>query len=278
LLLITELHCHTRASDGLLAPSELVELAHRREIKILAITDHDTVAGIPEAVEANRQYHLQIIPGIEVSSLADQGEVHVLGYGVAPADDETRQKILALRDARDSRAKAMVAKLHALGIAVSYERVKQIAGDSMVGRPHVARALVEGGWVATRQQAFDEYLAEGGPAFVPHTGLTPTQAVELIHRAHGVAVLAHPGLYVGQLDRLLNDLLAHGLDGIEVYYPLHSAEQTQQYAEFARTHGLIVTGGSDFHGFVGDLETTLGSIRLPDNAIEALNERIAAMQ
>ena len=272
----TELHCHTRASDGQLTPAALVELAKLREIGVLAITDHDTLAGIPEASEAGRQYAIQIIPGIEVSSLADQGEVHVLGYGVEPVDDETRQRILALREARDGRAKAMVTKLHALGVPASYERIKQIAGDAMVGRPHVAQALVEGKWVANRQAAFDTYLAEGKPAFVPHTGLTPSQAVELIHRARGVAVLAHPGLYVGKLDRLLDDLLAHGLDGIEVYYPLHSAEQTTNYAAFAKAHGLLVTGGSDFHGFVGDLETNLGSIHLPNGAIQALEEKIGA--
>jgi predicted metal-dependent phosphoesterase TrpH len=272
----TELHCHTRASDGQLTPAALVDLAKLREIKVLAITDHDTLAGIPEASAAGRQYDIRILPGIEVSSLANQGEVHVLGYGVEPKDDETRQRILALRDARDERAKAMVAKLHALGVPLPYERVKQIAGDAMVGRPHVAQALVEGKWVANRQSAFDVYLAEGKPAFVPHTGLTPSQAVELIHRARGVAVLAHPGLYVGNLDRLLDDLVVHGLDGIEVYYPLHSAEQTSQYAAFAGAHGLIVTGGSDFHGFVGDLETSLGSIHLPAGAIQALDERISA--
>jgi predicted metal-dependent phosphoesterase TrpH len=270
----TELHCHTRASDGQLAPAALVELAKLREINVLAITDHDTLAGIPEAREVGRQYAIQVIPGIEVSSLAKQGEVHVLGYGVDPQDDETKERILALREARDGRAKAMVAKLHALGIPISYERIKEIAGDAMVGRPHVAQALVEGKWVPGRQAAFDVYLAEGKPAFVPHTGLTPSQAVALIHRARGVAVLAHPGLYVGQLDLLLDDLLAHGLDGIEAYYPLHTPEQTAQYVAFADAHGLIITGGSDFHGFTGDQETVLGSIHLPNGTIQALNDRI----
>ena len=277
---ITELHCHTRASDGQLSPTALVELANLRDIKVLAVTDHDTLAGVSEASAAGRQYAIQILPGIEVSSLSKapaQGEVHVLGYGVEPTDDETKQRIFSLREARDGRAKAMVTKLHALGIPLSYERVKQIAGDAMVGRPHVAAALLEGNWVATRQDAFDIYLAEGKPAFVPHTGLTPSQAVELIHRAHGVAVLAHPGLYVGKLDPLLDDLLAHGLDGIEVYYPMHSAEQTQTYAAFAEAHGLLVTGGSDFHGFSGDQETSLGSIHLPDRAIQALEEKIALL-
>ncbi|MCL5996994.1 MAG: PHP domain-containing protein [Chloroflexi bacterium] len=273
--LITELHCHTRASDGLNSPSALVELASLRDVKVLAITDHDTIAGHAEAIGAGRQYNVRVIPGIEVSSLSDQGEVHVLGYGVQPEDESTRQRILDLRDARDGRAKAIVSKLHALGVPVSYQRVKEIAGDSMVGRPHVARALLEGRWVVTRQQAFDDYLAEGKPAFVPHTGLTPSQAVELIHRARGVAVLAHPGLYAGNLSRLIEDMLAHGLDGIEVFYPLHSVEQTSQYLALAQRRGLLITGGSDFHGLVGDNEASLGSIHLPEGSIEALDARIA---
>jgi predicted metal-dependent phosphoesterase TrpH len=153
--------------------------------------------------------------------------------------------------------------------------VKQVAGDSMVGRPHVARVLLEEKWVASRQEAFDKYLAEGMPAFVPHTGLTPSQAVELIHQARGIAVLAHPGLFAGDLNWLLPDMLAHGLDGIEVYYPLHNPQQTAHYAALAREHGLVVTGGSDFHGLVGDQEAKLGSIHLPPGSIEALDERLA---
>jgi 3',5'-nucleoside bisphosphate phosphatase len=273
---ITELHCHTRASDGLETPTDLVRLAHLRDVSVLAITDHDTVAGHAEAIEAGRQYGLRIIPGIEISSLSPQGEVHVLGYGVEPHDDETCQRIDALRDVRDRRAKGMVAKLHALGIPVSYDRVKEIAGDSMVGRPHVARALLEGKWVATRQQAFDDYLAEGKPAFVPHTGLTPAEAVELIHRTGGAAVMAHPALYAGNLDIVFKDMLAAGLDGIEVFYPLHTPQQTAQYAAMAKAHGLLVTGGSDFHGISGDTELPLGSIHLPEGAIEALDARIAS--
>lgn len=276
--LITELHCHTRASDGALTPSELVDLAFKRDISVLAITDHDTVAAHKEAAQACARHRIHFIPGIEVSSLADQGEVHVLGYGVQPTDPQTTERILALRDARDGRAKAMVGKLHALGIKVSYDRIKELAGDAMVGRPHVARALLEGGWVTTRQEAFDVYLAEGKPAFVPHQGLTPAEAIKLIHNAHGIAVVAHPALYAGNPDLLLTSLLPYGLDGVEVFYPLHTPEQVSHYAAFTQANGLLAAGGSDFHGFVGDLETTLGSIHLPAGSIEALEKRIAMIR
>jgi predicted metal-dependent phosphoesterase TrpH len=148
----------------------------------------------------------------------------------------------------------------------------------MVGRPHIARALLEGKWVDSRQQAFDVYLAEGKPAFVPHTGLTPAQAIDLIHRAQGMAVVAHPGLYAGDPDQLLDDLLAHSLDGVEVYYPLHTPEQTAKYAAFAKANHLLTTGGSDFHGLVGDQEAALGSMHLPGGTVEALVERIAQVR
>jgi len=276
--LITELHCHTTASDGTLSPTELIKLADQRDVKLLAVTDHDTVAGHAEAIAASHQYGIRVIPGIEVSSLFGSTEVHVLGYGVEPQDETTMQQLAQLRDARDGRASAMVDKLHALGIPVSFERVKELAGDSMVGRPHIAKALLEGNWVSTRQQAFDDYLAEGKPAFVAHQTLSPAQAVELIHRARGIAVLAHPALFAGDLDQLLANLVEHHLDGVEAYYPLHTAQQTEQYAAFAKTNNLITTGGSDFHGFIGDQEVVLGSIHLSDVTLAAFNARLLSVR
>lgn len=261
-----------------MSPSELLRLANQRDVKVIAITDHDTVAAHAEAIQAGLQYGIRVIPGIEVSSLFGSAEVHVLGYGVEPADDATAAQLAQLRDARDGRAKAMVDKLHGLGIPVSFTRVKELAGDSMVGRPHIAKALLEGGWVANRQAAFDDYLAEGKPAFVSHKTLSPAQAVELIHRARGIAVLAHPALFAGNLDELLDNLVQHGLDGIEVYYPMHTAQQAQHYAAFAATHSLVCTGGSDFHGLVGDLEAGLGSVHLPDGALETLDARLHSVR
>ena len=148
----------------------------------------------------------------------------------------------------------------------------------MVGRPHIAKALLEGNWVNSRQQAFDDYLAEGKPAFVAHQTLSPAQAVELIHRARGIAVLAHPALFAGNLDELLTNLVEHHLDGVEAYYPLHTPHQSQHYADFARANHLIVTGGSDFHGFVGDQEVVLGSIHLPDDVLTAFDARLQSVR
>ena len=274
----TELHCHTTASDGLYSPSALVRLARQRDIGWLAVTDHDTIDGHPEALAAGAEHGVRIIPGIEISSLSPAGEVHVLGYGVEPADDETRDRITRLRSSRESRARRILARLEALGKPVGFERVKALAGDAMIGRPFIAMAMVECGHVQTRQQAFDEYLAEGRPAFAPNDALTPEQAVELIHRAGGAAVVAHPGLYQGDASSMLLELNDRGLDGVEAFYPLHTPEQTRNYAAFASRHGLLVTGGSDFHGPQGDAELALGSIGLPPGALEALLARMAAIR
>jgi hypothetical protein len=271
----TELHCHTTASDGTLSPTALVQLAQQRNIGVIAITDHDTVAGHKEAIAAGDALGLRVLRGIEVSALSDEGkEVHVLGYGVQPSDDATQSKLESLRDVREARAKALLAKLSALGISISFHQVKAFAGDGMIGRPHVARAMMEAGVVQTLNQAFDEYLGEGKPAFVAHEGLTPQQAIALIHKAHGAAVLAHPMLYKGDLNTLLEGAIVAGLDGIEAFYPMHTPEQTQAFVRLADKQGLIVTGGSDFHGPLGDLEISLGTIALPEDAIARLDERI----
>ena len=271
----TDLHSHTTASDGTLSPTALVTLAQQRNIGVLAITDHDTVAGHAEAMAAGEALGVQVVRGIEVSALSDEGkEVHVLGYGVQPDDDATCTKIESLRDVREARAKALLSKLSALGITINFERVKALAGDGMIGRPHVARAMLEAGMVRTVNQAFDDYLGEGKAAFVAHEGLTPQQAIALIHRAHGAAVLAHPMLYKGNLDGLLQDAIAGGLDGIEAFYPAHTPEQTQHFVRLAQKQCLVVTGGSDFHGPIGDLEVSLGTISLPDDAIAKLDARI----
>lgn len=274
--MITELHCHTTASDGRLSPTQVVQLAKQRDVTLLAITDHDTIAAHEEALAAGVALNLRIIPGIEVSALSPQGEVHVLGYNVRPDDDATINTLHSLRGVREARARGMIEKLTALGIVVPFERVQALAGDAMIGRPHLARVLVEMGAVANMQAAFDLYLAEGKPAFVPHEGLTPAEAVKLIHAAHGVAVLAHPALYRGNLNTLLEDMLAAGLDGIEAFYPMHTPAQVAQYKAIAKQHGLVLTGGSDFHAVIGDQPISLGTVHVPDDALRELDARMQA--
>lgn len=244
----TNLHCHTTASDGELTPQNVVALAARKRVSVLAITDHDNVDGHAEAITAGQTLGVKIIPGIEISALSPQCEVHILGYGIvlAPSNPATK-KIYTLREIRDSRAKKIIEKLAALGITVNFSRVQAIAGDGVIGRPHIAKALIEQKVVNDVQYAFDNYLAEGKPAYVPHLGLTPAQAVALIHDVGGIAVLAHPSLYKTDLQALLKQLVGFGLDGIEIYHPDNPQEHQQIYLNWAKKYGLIVTGGSDFH-------------------------------
>lgn len=270
----TELHCHTTASDGLCTPTEIIRLARLRDVALIAITDHDTIAGNDEAAAAGSAQGMCVIHGIEVSALSRHAETHVLGYGVRPSDAATLARIAALRRVRESRARSILDKLTRFGIYIPFEQVRALAGDAMIGRPHVARAMVMAGAVQTEQEAFNLYLAEGKPAFIPHEGLTPAQAVQLIHDAGGLAVLAHPGLYAGDLPALLDEMIPAGLDGIEVFYPLHTLEQTAHFTKLARRHHLLLTGGSDFHGPRGDAELSLGSVHVPPEHIEALLARL----
>lgn len=251
-------------------------MARARGVALLAITDHDTLAGHAEALEAGDQLKVRVLLGIEISALSPEGEVHILGYGVRPSDEVTRQRFALLRHARFARAQQILHRLGALGLHVPFETVQALAGDGIIGRPHVARAMVQHGLVPNTQTAFDLYLAEGKPAFVPNQNLSPAEAVALIHAAHGVAVLAHPSLYRGDLDRLFDELLGAGLDGVEVFYPLHSEAQTQHLLSFARRHSLLATGGSDFHGVAVDGRDCLGEIDVPESDIAALLARLDA--
>lgn len=274
----TDLHCHSTASDGVYAPRALVRLARDRAVDVIALTDHDTIAGHPEAIAAGREFGVRVIPGIEISSLAPQGEVHILGYGVEPDDGATRDTILSLRATRERRARHILDKLYRLSIVLDFDHLRSLAGDGMIGRPHIARAMVEKGTVRDVQEAFDVYLAEGKAAFVPNDALDPFEAVDLIHRARGIAVIAHPAFVRGDVESLIASLIARGLDGIEVYYPDHTSDQISRFADIARSADLVVTGGSDFHGLSSDAVHAFGEIALPDDAVARIEARIAALR
>jgi predicted metal-dependent phosphoesterase TrpH len=270
-----DLHSHSTASDGRLSPTQLVELARDRDVSTLALTDHDTLRGIAEAQAAGAQMGVRVIAGIEVSTLFNGSkEAHILGYGMRPTDEATRDTIASLQPLRASRARAILDRLALLGVPVSFDAVAALAGDGMIGRPHIARAMVAAGLVPNFQTAFDRFLAEGQPAFVPNDALTPAQAVELIHAAHGVAVLAHPCLFQGDLEALFTALIAAGLDGIEVYHPENPAAERPALLERARHNDLLITGGSDFHGLSADGDASLGSMTLPAGVVESLDAKI----
>jgi hypothetical protein len=247
-----DLHTHSNASDGSLPPGEVVRLAKQRGLKAIALTDHDTIDGLAEAVAAGREVGVEVIPGVEISARQPGGSMHILGYFLDYQDRLFDQRLAVLKQARKDRNPRIIAKLNALGIPLKMERVERISGRGQMGRPHIARALFEGGYVRTIQEAFDIYLGNQGKAYVSKFRFLPEEAIDMIRAAKGVPVLSHPftlDLRTREdLRARLLELQGLGLAGIEVFYPEHSPEQTDLYLSLARELGLLITGGSDFHG------------------------------
>jgi predicted metal-dependent phosphoesterase TrpH len=265
-----DLHIHTTASDGKYSPSEIVNKAGQLGLKVIAITDHDTVEGIPGALEASKQYPtLRVIPGVELSTDVPEGEIHVLGYFIDYTDAEFRVSLETMRNSRIGRARKMVEKLDKLGIHLEWERVQEIAGSGALGRPHIAQAMLEKGYINSLPDAFKYYIGHGGPAYAERDKLTPVEAVELIVRARGLPVLAHP-LTAGNVEAIIVELKPAGLVGMEVYYASYSFEDINLLLGLAYKHGLIATGGTDYHGIDDSTETKVGDADVPPRAAEQL--------
>ncbi|XP_059445025.1 uncharacterized protein LOC132176885 [Corylus avellana] len=268
--LVFELHSHSKFSDGFLSPTKLVERAHGNGVKVLALTDHDTMSGIPEALEAAQRFGIKIIPGVEISTIfSPSGEsgleepVHILAYysSCGPARSEELEKLLAnIRDGRVLRAKNMVSKLNKLKLPLKWEHVAKIAGMGVApGRLHVARAMVEAGFVENLKQAFARYLFDGGPAYSTGSEPLAEEAIQLISNTGGVAVLAHPWALKNPV-AIIRRLKEAGLHGMEVY---RSDGKLAAYSDLADGYGLLKLGGSDYHGRGGNGESELGSVNLP---------------
>ena len=260
-----DLHAHTTASDGTLSPAELVRLAKDHGLRALALTDHDTVAGVPEAIAAADAVGIELVPGVEVSANFGNVPVHVLGLFVEYREPWLVEFFDEAGKRRIDRVHEMVAKLAKLGIDIEPEEVFARSSHGTVGRPHVAEVLLERGVVATLTEAFTRYLAEDGPAYVGYDKVTLEDAVELIQRAGGLASLAHP--YVLENDDLIADM--NVLPALEVYHRDHSPEQIADYEALAEKLGLLATGGSDFHRPSGN-EPELGCAQLTEEAFERL--------
>ncbi len=264
-----DLHTHTNASDGFHAPAALVDLASGRGLSVLGITDHDTVDGLPEAHARAATVGLTIVPGVELSTTGMGADVHVLGYFVDETDDAFVARLRELAAARRDRIVQMVDRLNAAGYPVPLERVWELAGDGSVGRPHVARALIELGVVDTIGDAFDRFLARGRPAWVPRAPFPPDEAVALLCANGAVPVLAHP-YTTGDVERALRILVPAGLRGIEVYYGEYDVEQHEALAAIAASWDLIPTGGSDYHGPNVKEGRELGDAPVPMTSYERL--------
>lgn len=260
-----DLHVHSTASDGTCRPRELVSLALEAGLDYLSITDHDSVEGVREAVESAEGTHLTVIPGVELSSVTEDGiDVHMLGYFVDIQDVEFRAFLADLRQARLRRAESIVASLEEAGVVVSLERVLSLSDGGALGRSHIARVLVEAGHADSVADAFQRLIGHGKPHYVAKDVRSPSDAIAAIESAGGLAVVAHPGIRA--LDSLIRDLAARGLNGVEAYHADHTAEQRHRYAALAAELGLLRTGGSDFHGH-GAPNPPLGSIDVPAEAI-----------
>jgi len=275
-----DLHTHSIASDGALTPTELIARAAARGVRVQALSDHDTLLGVAEAVAEGERRGVRVIPATELNTESEWGDVHVLAYFVDPKDDALQERLRWLRENRGRRIELMVEKLNDLGYAVSLDRVRQIAqggstlaslaeqGSLALGRPHLAQALFEAGHVPTYDSAFDTLISKDSPAYVSRVGLAPLEAVALARTHGGVPSLAHPGTVV-DLERLLPQLVEAGLVGIECYYPSHTAAFTALCLRLSVRYDLVPTGGSDFHGR-GEHGAELGGVFVPPESIASL--------
>jgi predicted metal-dependent phosphoesterase TrpH len=264
-----DLHIHTTASDSLLTPEEVVEVAKKLGLSAISVTDHDTIDGYEAAKNQAAELGIEIVPGVELSVSYKGEDFHLLGYLIDCENPEFLKKINSFQKERRIRGEKMVEKLNELGIDLSMETVTNIAGKGSVGRPHLADALLKEEYVHTYEEAFARYLGYHAPAYVPKRFLTPKEGIDLIHLVRGVAVLAHPG--TARTQQAIYDFLQLGLDGIEAYHSKHDRETTKHYINLANKLGIIYTGGSDCHGRRGET-ILIGTIKVPYHCLEMLRK------
>lgn len=266
-----DLHAHTTASDGTAAPSALVQAAVAANLAAIAVTDHDTVAGVDEAVRAAPVSGIRVVPGVELSAVDSSGETHLLGLHLSDLG-RVHARLSEMREMRQKRAERIVQRLAELGINVTMGHVAAQSGAATVGRPHVARALVALGVVPDLRTAFDRYLAAGRPAFVPKEPLSIADAIAIVHAAGGIAILAHPG--VDATPARLESLAAAGLDGVEVKHPSHHEGDARRILALCDRLGLVPSGGSDWHGHQ-DPARAIGSMRVPSEWLDRQDDRVS---
>jgi predicted metal-dependent phosphoesterase TrpH len=264
-----DLHLHTQFSDGTFTPEELVLHAQKHGLACIALTDHDTVEGCARAATACAAVKMEFIPGAELTAEHADTEVHILGYFLDTQNPLLLEKLARFQVDRQNRIHEMCAALNQAGIPLKAEAVFALANCKSPGRPHVARALVKEKLIGNLDEAFERYLKKGRPAWVPKTKMSALESVELIHQAGGLAVMAHPGL--NRTDEIIPDLVDAGLDGIECFHTKHSTVMAERYLEIAEKHGLLVTGGSDCHGF-SKKAPLIGTVRLPYDHVEKLKQ------
>lgn len=272
-----DLHLHTTASDGVLTPSQMVNYAKSKGLLAIAITDHDTIEGLEEGLLEGERIGLEVIPGIEISAEHSPGSMHLLGFFLDIHHPTLKERLGYLQRARAERNPRMAEKLNKLGIDITFDEVLKASGGGQVGRPHFAQVLMEKGYVRSFQEAFERFLKKGASAYVEKMRFSAEESIHFINEANGVAVLAHPNTLqvngYSELENLILRLVKTGLRGIEAYYPEHSALEVAQYKTLAERHGLLVTGGTDYHGIEKnglDIGVGRGEMKLPYSIVENL--------
>jgi len=273
-----DLHTHTTASDGTLSPDELVQLAASLDLRAVAVTDHDTVGGLSQALRAGQEAGVEVIPGCELSIDFPTGQMHIVGLFLPDPPLELQATLDDLQYRRNTRNDRILAKLEEVGVKVELQEIQELAGEASIGRPHIARVLVQKGVVEDIDQAFRNYIGPGGAAYVPKDKLGPERAIQVLKREGATVILAHPcTLEVGtqELRDLLSRLKEQGLDGMEAYYSDHTPDQTETYLQLCREYDLLVSGGSDFHGSVKkdiQLGVGRGNLDLPYSLVRRMRQ------
>ena len=265
-----DLHIHSTFSDGTDTPEKIIAAALAAGLTTIALTDHDNIDGVEAALAAGRAAGVEVIPGIEFTTESPSTEIHILGYFIDCYNEEFLNQLKIIQSSRVDRIAKITNKLNSLGVAIDKEEVLALSSGRSPGRPHVARALVKRGAVSSVKEAFNRYLDFRSPAYIPHYKLSPLEVIGLIRQAGGVPVFAHP--VVSNCDGFIPEMAAAGLRGLETYYPGYSAEQSGRYAALAAKLGLIVTGGSDYHGANSGREIKLGDLLIPDEMIRILKD------
>lgn len=271
-----DLHTHSNASDGSCSPAEVIKMAADAGLSAVALTDHDTMNGVPEALEAAQKINIECIPGIELSAVYGDREVHIVGLFLEPKDPVLADRLAAFQHIREQRNLKMIEKMKAAGVDITMEKLRALEGDAVITRANLARYLVHTGYAASIKEVFDKYLSPGMPFYVPKTGVSPEDAVRAICDGGGVAILAHPLLYgftSSQLDTCIELLKGCGLRGIETYYSTYSPADERNMKRLANRHHLLWSGGSDFHGSVKphiQIGKGMGHLVIPYEVLEKL--------
>lgn len=276
-----DLHIHSTISDGTMSPSEIVAFAARKGLSAIAITDHDSVDGVGEAIDKGKELGVEVVAGVELSVRYKKGSAHLLGYLFDYESVALHQALSRLQEGRVVRNKEIISRLNKLGIAMQYAELEKIAGPGECGRPHIARLLINKNVVRTMDEAFEKYLGHGAKAYASRFIYDAAEAIALLKDAGGVSVLAHPfqlGRQVDLFRELLLEMVDMGLDGIEVYYPSHTRQFRKQLMVFAKQHGLLLTGGSDFHGSIRPGTSLAGgkNVSVPEHLLDIMKQRNGA--